>query len=91
MHTFPLCLIFLGLAACVAQTTAPTGPKPADMCGAAAFQGLVGQPATVLQTMKFATQTRIIAPDSAVTMDYSAARLNIELDRAGRISRIYCG
>ncbi|RGP38693.1 hypothetical protein D1012_00755 [Pseudotabrizicola alkalilacus] len=52
--------------------------------------GLVGQPASVLQTMKFAAETRIIRPDMAVTMDYRADRLNIEIDRAERISRVHC-
>ena len=59
-------------------------------CGADALQGLVGQPATVLETMRFAGETRIIRPGMAVTMDYRADRLNIEIDRAERISRVHC-
>jgi hypothetical protein len=65
------------------------GPDLAQ-CGADALQGLVGQPASVLQTMKFGQETRIIRPDMAVTMDFRADRLNIDIDRAERISRVYC-
>jgi hypothetical protein len=91
MRAFTFCLIFAGLAACIPQPPRPTPAEPADSCGAGPLQGLVGQPATVLHTMKFATEVRIIGPDTAVTMDYSAARLNIAYDRAGKISRIFCG
>jgi len=80
------------LAACqpVAQPEPmPEGPDQA-LCGADALQGLVGQPASVLQTMKFGQDTRIIRPDTAVTMDFRPDRLNIDIDRAERISRVYC-
>ncbi|MFN4129651.1 MAG: I78 family peptidase inhibitor [Paracoccaceae bacterium] len=80
------CAIAL-LAAC--QPVVPDGPD-LTRCGADALQGLVGQPASVLQTMKFANETRIIRPDMAVTMDYRPDRLNIEIDRAERISRVHC-
>lgn len=75
------------LAAC--QPVVTDGPE-LSACGADALQGLVGQPASVLQTMRFGTETRIIRPDMAVTMDYRADRLNIEIDRAERISRVHC-
>ncbi|MES2665383.1 MAG: I78 family peptidase inhibitor [Pseudomonadota bacterium] len=85
----------LALAACVVVPL-PTGgggvtPAPEDACGASGLQGLVGQPSAVLQTMRFAGPLRIIEPDMAVTMDYSAARLNIWLNSAGRIDRVTCG
>ncbi|NEX46236.1 I78 family peptidase inhibitor [Pseudotabrizicola algicola] len=76
------------LAAC--QPVVSEGPDLAS-CGATALQGLVGQPASALETMRFGTDTRVIRPDMAVTMDYRAERLNIDIDRAERISRVYCG
>ena len=76
------------LAAC--QPVVPESPE-LSACGAPALQGLVGQPASVLQTMRFGTKTRIIRPDMAVTMDFRAERLNIDIDRAERISRVFCG
>lgn len=85
MRRFALLLPFT-FAACVEQTAPPAGT-----CGAAALQDLVGQSETVLQTMKFGTPVRIIYPGMAVTMDYSADRLNIEINEAGKIFRVVCG
>lgn len=79
--------VFAVLAAC--QPVVTDGPD-LSTCGADALQGLVGQPASVLDTMKFGQETRIIRPDMAVTMDFRAERLNIEIDRAERISRVHC-
>lgn len=90
MRSFPLCLIFPVLAGCV-QPVDDTAMVPSDLCGAAALQGLVGQPSTVLQTMKFAHETRIIEPNSAVTLDHRPDRLNIHLDQTKTISRVDCG
>ena len=84
----------LALAACVAEGPGP-GPvppgAPEGACGAPGLQGLVGQNRKVLNTMKFGQPVRIIEPDTAVTMDYIAERLNIELDEAGTITRVSCG
>lgn len=75
------------LAGCVAEVP----PEPVEnACGAAELQVLVGQPAAVLQTMKFGTQTRIIRPGMAVTMDYRPDRLNIDIDHSEQITRVYC-
>lgn len=83
------------LAICAMALVAACQPVVSDgpdlgTCGADALQGLVGQPASVLETMKFAGETRIVRPDMAVTMDYRPDRLNIEIDRAERISRVHC-
>ncbi|MDO8883497.1 MAG: I78 family peptidase inhibitor [Pseudotabrizicola sp.] len=85
----------IALAGCVVAMLAACQPVVSDgpdlaTCGADALQGLVGQPASVLQTMRFGQETRIIRPDMAVTMDYRPDRLNIEIDRAERISRVHC-
>lgn len=77
------------LAACVDD--APVAMPDADACGAAALQTLVGQPASVLETMRFGVETRIIRPGMAVTMDYRADRLNIEIDAGEVIARVVCG
>ncbi len=87
-------LVALMLAGCApvgAEVPAEPVAPAADACGAAALQGLVGQPASVLETMRFAGPVRVITPGMAVTMDYSAARLNIEVDRTGAIFRVTCG
>ena len=81
----------LGLTACMPAPVTSTDPPVASTCGAEGLQSLVGQSARVLETMKFGVVTRIITPGMAVTMDYSPERLNIEIDDAGRISRVACG
>ncbi|MES2844286.1 MAG: I78 family peptidase inhibitor [Pseudomonadota bacterium] len=84
------------LTACVPVEPLPgPGPVPpqdgVNACGALDLQYLVGQPASVLETMRFSQPVRVIRPGMAVTMDYSAARLNFSVDRSGYISRVYCG
>jgi hypothetical protein len=51
----------------------------------------VGAPARDLDAIRFNKPVRVIYPGTAVTMDYSADRLNFEVDRSGRISRVSCG
>ncbi len=79
-------LLPFAFAACVEEAAPPAGT-----CGAPDLQDLVGQSETVLQTMKFGTPVRIIHPGMAVTMDYREDRLNIEINEAGKISRVTCG
>ena len=78
------------LVACVEPAPLPT-PPDADSCGATALQDLVGRPASVLQTMRFGTKTRFLRPGMAVTADYSASRLNINIDKSETISAVACG
>jgi len=80
--------VALSSAACVPVLEPPVATENA--CGAAELQGLVGQPASVLRTMKFGLDTRIIRPETVVTMDYRPDRLNIDIDAGERITRVYC-
>lgn len=82
--------LLLALAACEPLVVVPVPGTP-DTCGAAALQTLIGQPVSVLDTTRFSQPVRIIPPGTAVTMDYNPARLNIETDAQGRITRVYCG
>ena len=50
----------------------------------------MGQPASVLQTMMLRAGTRVINPGDAVTMDFRADRMNIEIGTNGRIEKIAC-
>ena len=79
-------LALILLAACRAPTSVPEAP---DDCGAQALQDHIGRPAESLPQQE--GRVRIIPPGSAVTMDYFAGRLNVELDAQGRITRLYCG
>ncbi len=85
----------LGLAAC--EPVAPPGPdslppEPApNECGAGGMQDLVGKDKSVFAAMTFPIGTRIIEPGMAITEDYSPTRLNIDLGKDGRITRVWCG
>lgn len=79
----------LCLSACVQPP--PATPPGADACGAGALQGLVGQPSSVLAAMTFPAPTRVITPGMAVTMDFREDRLNIEVNAAEAIARVFCG
>lgn len=84
------------LAGCVGQSGGQPGlpdplPPAPGACGAPALQDLVGQDGSILDRIRLAAPARIIRPGQAVTMDYSPDRLNIELDAANRIQRVYCG
>lgn len=89
MHRPLVATALLVLAACVEEP--PMAIPGDDACGAPALQYLVGQPAGVLDSMRFAGPTRVIRPGMAVTMDYSPNRLNIEIDAAEVIARVVCG
>lgn len=85
----------LSLAACQLAPQLPGGPAPDPAslatCGGAGLATLVGQPARVLATMKFAPGVRFIRPGDAVTEDFSLQRLNIEIDLKEVISGVHCG
>ncbi|WP_291841171.1 I78 family peptidase inhibitor [Limimaricola sp.] len=94
MRRFVLALLLLG-AAC-AQVSAEDGPPALpqgadDTCDAAAHADLIGQDAGVLSALPASRMMRIIRPDTAVTMDYFAGRLNIDVDAGERIVRLHCG
>ena len=76
--------MILALAGCV------TSPDE-NACGAAGMQDLVGQEDDVLAAMTLPQGTRFIYPGTPVTEDYSASRLNIDIDQSGRITGAWCG
>jgi len=79
----------LMLAACQAPTQGQVQNE--DACGASSRQSLIGTPEAELNKSTLPTNTRIIHPDSVVTMDYSAQRLNVYLGKDGKVSRVTCG
>lgn len=81
----------LVLSACVRpMPTPPVDPGP-DACRASELQYLVGKPGVLLDGMRFSQEVRVIQYGTAVTMDYSATRLNFWLDRRDVIERVTCG
>ena len=91
-----------GLAACAstgddaASAADAAAGEGAGTCSAAPAQqyvGLAADDATVQAAIRAsgAAQSRVIDPDSMVTMDFREDRVNIWLDAAGKIDRITCG
>lgn len=59
-------------------------------CGADKVQDLLGQPVSGHRD-SFAEDTRIIPLNGLITQDYRPNRMNVDLDAAGAITRIWCG
>jgi hypothetical protein len=75
--------------------TAGQGTVP-PTCNAQAVQDLLGQPgssqlAEAARVRAQAQRVRLIAHDEMVTKEYDAGRLNLQMDAARRVVRIYCG
>lgn len=77
---------------------APPAPTPPtdDECGAGRLGAFLGLAAgeDVLARIRAAIghdRIRVIHPGDAVTMDYRADRLNVELGADSRIERLRCG
>jgi hypothetical protein len=67
-------------------------PRPVDQCGAADLQALVGRPRSEIPIPIDPARQRVACTTCAVTMDYSAARLNFFFDAdTGLIREIRCG
>ncbi|GEM_PF-2942207 len=66
-------------------------PAKIDECKANELQYLVGKDRTVLYTMRFGVTVRILESNSIVTMDYSPSRVNIYINKNGKIQSVNCG
>ncbi len=65
--------------------------KAASQCGADSRQNLVGTLAASLAQSALPKFSRVIHPDSAVTMDYRQDRLNVYVNDSGKVERVNCG
>ncbi|MDX2273873.1 MAG: I78 family peptidase inhibitor [Hyphomonadaceae bacterium] len=105
MRAIIVSLALLGAACTSPETTsapptteapvaaAPDSPEAAtaqDTCGASRFQHLIGTDASAIDQSTLPPRTRIITPDSMVTQDFSAERLNIFTSTDGKISSLRC-
>ena len=87
-----LCLVLVGCA--------PMPPEPSPpytgQCDASKATWAIGKAATadVVERIRVETVSqvaRVIRPGQAVTMDYSAARVNVNVNDRGAITRLTCG
>ena len=69
----------------------PPADPAADTCNMAQYASLVGMPATDAGVPPASATVRHIRPDTQVTMDFSPARLNIEINAEGVITGLRCG
>ncbi|WDS34993.1 I78 family peptidase inhibitor [Pseudoxanthomonas sp.] len=81
-----------------AATSTPDAAPPADAnaCDATQAQWIVGKTPTEADTTQAkgdagASSVRLLKPDQAVTMEFNAARLNIEVDDQGVAVSVRCG
>jgi hypothetical protein len=101
-----LALAVLGIAACTPKPVTPVAvvvppPPPApvlgpDACGASRLGGYIGAvPRGDIKPNILATvgerPIRFLAPGDVATMDYSPARLTVDIAQDGRIRRFRCG
>jgi len=99
-----LCLpLAFGLSACTSAGDSVNGSQPpirdgglTGTCDEKAAQQFVGQTldealAERARAATGARAVRVIRPGMAVTADYRAGRLNIDIDESGRIIRVHCG
>jgi len=100
----PLALLAPVLAlGCAAPSPAPgamapatPAPVPPGECAAGPARELLGKTfdgplQAEAQRLSGARIVRVIRPGQAVTMDFNAYRLNIELDARDRVKRLHCG
>lgn len=91
-------LLAASLSACANGTPPKHSPPVAEAapgCGADQFAAYVGKPASdtaiaAIQAARGDKPIRVIRPGMAVTMDYRAERLNVDVDDSGTIRRFYC-
>ncbi len=72
------------------QREALARPEP-DTCQRAAHVPLIGTEGSAIEQSSLPAGTRIICHNCAVTLDYRADRLNLELGADGRVANVRCG
>ncbi|MGZ9808903.1 I78 family peptidase inhibitor [Pseudoroseicyclus sp. H15] len=92
-----LTLLALPLALAACEMTPVNTPPAEDLasCGGDAQLDLIGATrayaASRLATRVDDGSARLLEPDSIITMDYRADRLNVELDGDGIVTGVKCG
>jgi hypothetical protein len=93
MKTAAAFIVAVLVAGCATKGTSPVAGGTCDASKAAGFVSRKAD-AALIEEAKQATgavQARVLAPDTIVTMEYSAGRLNLEVDAAGIVQKVRCG
>lgn len=72
------------------QREAISRPPP-DTCQMAEHRGLVGRDGASIDRSTLPANSRVICHNCPVTLDYSADRLNVQLDADGKVASLRCG
>jgi hypothetical protein len=85
----------VGLVGCAPMPPAPSPPYTGQ-CDASKATWAIGQAPTadVVERIRVETGSRVarvIKPGQAVTMDYSADRVNVNINERGAIAGLTCG
>ena len=93
-----LAVAAIGLVACSSGSgdTPPPAPAGPDTCGMTPLRSHIGEPldVTLLQTFENVIpshRVRVLAPDTAATMDMVPERANVKTDAHSIIQDITCG
>lgn len=73
------------------NSAAGSGAGNDTSCVPPVFLRLVGRPDSALHVLDLPENVRVIEPGMAVTQDYRADRVNIEINQARVIARVWCG
>lgn len=84
--------LFVILAGCTGDLISDPLPEIGeDTCNANQYSALIGQDVTALEKVLILGPVRLIRPNTAMTMDYVAQRINFEITKDEKIARITCG
>ncbi|MYN12284.1 hypothetical protein GSY71_03840 [Pusillimonas sp. TS35] len=94
IRVFAVSSLLAGLAACTVPTAEPPGPP--GMCSAQRISPIPGRHMTAeleqqARQLSGASVVRVIRPGQAITRDYNAGRINLQLDSYDVVVRAYCG
>ena len=78
------------LSGCTPPNQPASDPPMGQTCAAERYRHLIGQ-AVENSAFQQVENLRIIPPNAVVTLDYNPARLNVETDATGVVSRLSCG
>lgn len=89
-------LSLLPASACTVAESAPPGGLPEGPCRNEPLAQFVGQPATAdlgarMMAASGAKVLRWVPKGGVITMDFSPARLTVQLDGANRVEAARCG
>ena len=83
--------LVLALGACAELKTGEKAGGAPGTCPADQHQDWVGKRVDVLNDVDLPEGTRVLFPTTPATMDFREDRMNVTVDKADTITRVYCG